>query len=229
MAQAGFDFLTIDTEHSPVDVAQAHSLCQAIGAGDADCAPLVRAPGCDYATIKRFMDAGAAGVIAPLVNSAEQAREVVRAVKYPPEGERGVGFARANRYGARLVESVAEANAHSFVCVQIEHAASLRAIDEILSVPGIDAALIGPFDLSASLGVTGDFTHPKMLAAKRAILDACRRHRIAPGIHVVPPDTEEVKRAFEEGYRMIGFSLDITFLTSACRAGLGEIRESLSR
>jgi 2-dehydro-3-deoxyglucarate aldolase len=227
MAAAGFDFLTVDAEHSAVDVPQAQMLFQAIGAGNPDCAPLVRLPGTDYAVTKRFMDAGAAGVIAPLINSPEQARELVRAVKYPPKGERGVGFCRANMYGMHFDEAIANANDRTLVCVQIEHVEGVRSIDEILSVPGVDAVFIGPYDLSASMGITAQFEHPDMQKAMRRILDACKEHGIVPGVHVVQPDVAEVVRRYKEGYRLIAYSLDITMLHRACVDGLAEIHRQI--
>lgn len=228
MATMGFDFLTVDAEHSAVDLPQAQALFQAIRAGDPDCAPLVRLPGHDYAITKRYLDAGAAGVIAPLINSAEQAREVVRAVKYPPQGARGVGYCRANSYGLCLDEVVATANEQTLVCIQIEHVEGLRNLDEILAVPGVDAVFIGPYDLSASLGITGQFDHQEMVEARQGVLDACRKRGMAAGIHVVPPNVEEAVQRFREGYRMIAYSLDITMLTQACRSGLSEIHRRLS-
>ncbi len=228
MATAGFDFLAVDAEHSAVDLPQIQVLFQAICSGDPQCAPLVRLPGHDYAITKRYMDAGAMGVIAPLINSAAQAEEIVRAVKYPPHGARGVGFCRANLYGQNLGEVFAGANDQTLICVQIEHIDGVENIDEILSVPGIDVAFIGPYDLSASIGITGQFDHPDMLDAKRRILNACQTHGVVPGIHVVPPDAGEVARRFQEGYRLIAYSLDITMLTHACQSGLGEIRRRLS-
>ena len=224
MAATGFDFLTVDVEHSAVDVPQAQVLFQAIRAGNPDCAPLVRLPGNDYATTKRYLDAGAIGVIAPLINSAEQAQELVRAVKYPPQGLRGVGFCRANMYGMRFDEAVTTANDQTLVCVQIEHVDGVQHIDEILSVPGVDAVFIGPYDLSASMGITGQFDHPKMIEARQRILEACEEHGVAPGIHVVPPDADEVVRRLHEGYRLIAYSLDITMLIQACQTGLSAIR-----
>lgn len=228
MASTGFDFLVVDAEHSAVDIPQTQILFQAISAGSPECAPMVRLPGISYPEIKRYMDSGAAGVVAPLVNSAEQAKELVQAVKFPPEGMRGVGFCRANGYGRLLQETVAAANSETFVCVQIEHEDALKNIDAILAVPGIDAALIGPYDLSASMGITGQFEHKDMLKAKSMVLDACKRHGVTPGIHVVQPDIEEVLRRFNEGYRFIAYSLDITMLLNACMNGLGEIRKKLA-
>jgi 2-dehydro-3-deoxyglucarate aldolase len=226
LAAAGFDFVTVDAEHSAVDVPQALMLFQAIRAGDPGCAPLVRLPGHDYATVKRYMDAGAGGVIAPLINSADEAKEVVAGVKYPPDGARGVGFARANAYGMRLDESLQSANTDTLVCVQIEHADGVAAVHEILSVPGIDAAFIGPYDLSMSLGIPGQFDHRLMRDALHHVLEACRRFGIAPGIHVIQPDVEEASRRLSEGYRLIAYSLDTTMALHAARAGLDALRHA---
>jgi 2-dehydro-3-deoxyglucarate aldolase len=228
MATAGFNFLTVDVEHSAVDLPQAQALFQAIRSGNPACAPLVRLAGNVYAETKRFLDAGAAGVIAPFINSREQAGELVRAVKYPPAGMRGVGFCRANDYGLRLKEAVDSANDQTFVCVQIEHADALPNIDSILNVDGIDAVMIGPYDLSASMGITAQFDHPEMVAATRHILKACQKHGVAPGIHVVQPEPAEVVSRFREGYRFIAYSLDITMLLHSCVQGLEHIRQNIS-
>jgi len=227
MAASGFDFLTVDAEHSAVDETQAQSLFLAIRAGNPDCTPLIRLPGHNYAFAKRFMDVGARGVIAPLINSPEQAQEIVHAVKYPPEGMRGVGFCQANMYGMNLLDELASANDQSLVCVQIEHVEGVRQIDKILDVPGVDAAFIGPYDLSSSMGITGQFDHPDMITAKQFILDACQAHGVAPGIHVVQPDADEVVRSIDKGYRLIAYSLDITMLLKACQDGLTNIHGAI--
>lgn len=227
MAAAGFDFLTVDAEHSAVDLSQAQVLLQAIKAGNPDCAPLIRLPGLDCSTTRRYLDAGAAGVIAPLVNSADQVRELVEVVKYPPQGIRGVGFCRANMYGMHFNEAVASANDQTLVCIQIEHIDGVRHIEEILAVPGLDAVFIGPYDLSASMNITGQFDHPDMVDAKQRILSACQTYGIAPGIHVVQPNVDEVVQCFHEGYRLIAYSLDISMLIKTCQAGLSEIYRRL--
>lgn len=224
MAACGFDFLTVDIEHSAVDLPQAQQLFQAISAGNPRCAPMSRLHGVDYALVKRYLDAGARGVIGPLVNTADQARLLVEATKYPPLGNRGVGFCRANQYGMNLQPHFDLANEEILVAVQIEHVDGVRNIDQILSVKGIDAAFIGPYDLSASMGLTGQFTHPKMLAAKESILKACRAHGVAPGIHVVPPLVDEFLERVAEGYQLMAFSLDITMLLASCRNALEKIR-----
>lgn len=228
MAATGFDFLTVDVEHSAVDLVQTQILFQAIRSGNPHCAPLVRLAGNSYADTKRYLDSGAAGVIAPFINTPDDARELVRAVKYPPVGMRGVGFCRANTYGMRLAEAVASANDELFVCVQIEHVEGVRNIDEILSVPGIDAVMIGPYDLSASMGLTAQFDHPQVTGAIDAIGAACSRHGITAGIHVVQPDVADAVKRYREGYRFIAYSLDITMLMNACRDGLAGIRSQFT-
>ncbi len=224
MAACGFDFLCVDAEHSAVDLPQAQQLFQAIRSGRPACAAIVRLHGVDYAFVKRYLDAGARGVVAPLVRTRDEAMLLVQATKYPPMGLRGVGFCRANDYGLRLADEYARANEEILVAVQIEHIEAVKNIDAILGVPGIDAVFIGPYDLTASMGITGQFEHPDYLAARETILAACRRHRVVPGIHVVPPAPAQVRARAEEGYRFIGYSLDITLLATACTEGLAALR-----
>jgi len=225
MASCGFDFICVDAEHSAVDLPEAQRLFQAIRSGCAKCASLVRLHGVDYAFVKRYLDAGADGVIAPLIRSAAEARLLVQACKYPPIGMRGIGFCRANGYGTRVEEEVRRANEDVLVAVQIEHADAIAVIDEILAVPGIDAAFIGPYDLTASMGIAAQFTHPDYLAARAKVLSACARHKITPGIHAVPSDPEAARNAIAEGYRFVAYSLDITMVATACRHGIAQIRK----
>ena len=224
MANCGFDFLTVDAEHSAVELPQAQALFQAIRSGNPNCAPLVRVPAADYAAIKRYMDAGAQGVVVPLINDAQQAREVVRAVKYPPQGQRGVGFCRDNCYGLTLDARVAAANEETLVCLQIEHVDGVRNLESILGVAGVDAVFIGPYDLTASMGITAQFDHPEYLKACHTVLEACRRHKVAAGIHVVEPNPEELCERAREGYTLLAYSLDITMLARSCQSGLQTIR-----
>ncbi|MDF1823579.1 MAG: aldolase/citrate lyase family protein [Verrucomicrobiales bacterium] len=221
-AQAGFDFVVVDVEHSPVDLERTHSLFQAIRSGNPDSVPMVRAHGVDYSHLKRYLDLGAGGIIAPFVNTAADAEQLVRTCKYPPMGDRGVGFCRANAYGPNLPEYVATANDEIVLTVQIEHIKGVEAIDEILAVEGIDAAFIGPYDLSASMGITAQFDHPDYIAAKGRVLEACRKHDVVCGLHVVDPDPVQVRDAIEGGYTLVAYSLDITILTHFYRQGVNE-------
>lgn len=228
LSMLGFDFVCVDLEHSAVDLPQAQQLFQAIVAGNPDCAPVARLHGVDYALVKRYLDAGARGVLGPLVNTPEQAQLLVNAVKYPPEGRRGVGFCRANQYGLNVGREVIAANREVFVAIQIEHIDGVRNIDAILSIPGVDAVFIGPYDLTASMGITAQFDHPEYLQACGRVLHACRRHQIAAGIHVVEPDPAELCQLAAEGYALLAYSLDITMLARCCQDGLCVIRERLA-
>lgn len=224
LAQSGFDFVCLDAEHSAFDVPQAQPIFQAITSGAPDCAAFVRLHGLDYAFVKRYLDAGVRGVICPLITTAEEAKRLVEAVKYPPLGRRGVGFCRANGYGLRLQEHFDHANDEILTAVQIEHLDAVNNLDAIFSVPGIHAAFIGPYDLSASMGLTAKFDHPEYVKARDRILAACQAHGIFAGLHVVAPNPPELVARAREGYRLIAYSLDITMVQHACRAAFAEFK-----
>lgn len=226
MASTGFDFVCVDAEHSAVDIAETQKLFQAIRSGSSNCAAMVRLHGVDYALVKRYVDAGAQGVVCPFINTATQAQLLVDAVKYPPLGKRGVGFCRANDYGMHVQEHFTSANDDIVLAVQIEHIDAVRNIDEILSVPGVDAVFIGPYDLTASMGITGKFDHPDYLSARQKVLDSCEQHGVVPGIHVIQPDPSELQKRIAEGYRFLAYSLDITMVLQACQAGMHAVRKS---
>ena len=227
MSGSGLDFVTIDMEHAPISIESLADLLRAIRSGDPKCMALVRTPGHDYQDLKRYMDAGADGVIVPFVNNAETAQKIVDAVKYPPQGLRGVGFARDNGYGIRMMQKLEDANEQSFICVQIEHTDGIRQLDKILDVSGINAAFIGPYDLSASMGIAGNFTHPKFQEASSRFLICCKNHNVVAGIHVVQPNPDEVRERLRQGYEMIAYSLDITILTHSINEGLKQIKKGI--
>ena len=224
MANAGFDFITVDAEHSAVDLGETQLIFQAIRSGNPRTEAFVRLHGVDYALTKRYLDAGATGIIAPLVVSADQARLIIQACKYPPLGKRGVGFCRANKYGMDVEAHYKSANEEILVAVQIEDVEAVANIDDILAVEGIDAAFIGPYDLSASMGITGDFEHPDFIAARNEILASCKRNGVTPGIHVVQPNPKQAINRLRDGFQLLAYSLDITMVLNTCLAGLSEIR-----
>jgi len=222
MAAAGFDWLVIDVEHSVIGLAQVQALIQVMDAHD--CPAIVRVTSNDANQIKRVMDAGATGVMVPLVNSAADAEAAVRHTYYPPAGTRGVGLARAQGYGATFKAYVEWLSSHAVVVVMIEHRDAVEHIDDILAVTGVDAFIIGPYDLSASMGMPGEISHPDV---QEAIARTCRAglaHGKPGGIHVVEPDREELFRQIDSGYRFLGYGLDIRMLDSVCRRDLGAIR-----
>jgi len=227
MAQAGFDFLTVDVEHSAVDLPQAQQIFQAMRSGNPSCASWVRVHGADYAFVKRYVDAGARGIICPLVTSVEQAKQLVSAVRYPPLGARGVGFCRANQYGVRVTEEFQTGDEETVVIMQIEHRDAVAEIETLAAVKGVDGVFIGPYDLTASMGIPAQFDHPDYLRARQHVLTVCRRAGLAVGIHEVQPNPEEARRRLNEGYQIVAYSLDITMLMSSCRNGLRSILDSL--
>ncbi len=135
-----------------------------------------------------------------------------------------MGFCRANDYGMRIDDEFEKANENILVAVQIEHIEAVKNIDEILGVPGIDAVFIGPYDLSASMGLAGQFDHPDYVTALGEIQAACEHHKAISGIHVVSVDPEEGKARLAEGYQLLSYSLDITMLASTCKKGLAALR-----
>jgi 2-dehydro-3-deoxyglucarate aldolase len=224
MAKAGFEWLVVDMEHSVITLDIAQQLIQVIEG--CDVVPLVRVGENNPNMIKRVMDAGAYGVIVPMINTKEQAEAAVKAVKYPPLGTRGVGLARAQGYGDKFDEYAATVNAESIVIAQVEHIDAVNNLESILSVEGIDGCIIGPYDLSGSLGVPGNFEHPDVLAALRKVEQTCQKRRVALGMHVIQPDYRQVMEKVAKGYSFIGFSLDILFLGNSCRQQLKAVYEN---
>lgn len=226
MAKAGFEWLVVDMEHSVITLDVAQQLIQVIeGCG---VIPLVRVGENDPNIIKRVMDAGAYGVIVPMINTKEQAESAVKAVKYPPMGTRGVGLARAQGYGSTFDEYASSVNEESIVIAQVEHIEAVKNLDSVLSVEGIDGCIIGPYDLSGSLGVPGNFDHPEVLAALEKVEQTCRERKVALGMHVIQPDYRLVMEKVAKGYSFIGFSLDILFLGNSCREQMIKLRENLT-
>jgi 2-keto-3-deoxy-L-rhamnonate aldolase RhmA len=222
MAGAGFDWLTVDMEHSAIGIADAQRLIQVIEL--AGVVPLVRVGDNDPVIIKRVMDAGAHGVIVPMVNSRSDAQRAVAAVYYPPRGNRGVGLARAQGYGADFEGYRKRSEERSVVIVQVEHIDAVNNLEAILSTDGVDGFIVGPYDLSGSLGVPGQFYHPDVVSALDRIREVSTSMKPAPGFHSVPSDPSAAAAKIHEGYRFVGYSLDILLLGDAARGGLADLR-----
>lgn len=222
MAQAGFDWLTVDMEHSAITMHQAQQLIQTIEL--CGVTPLVRVGHNDPNLIKRVMDAGSHGVIVPMVNSKEEAERAVASVKYPPVGFRGVGLARAQKYGADFEGYRRWNETQSVVIVQVEHIKAVENLEEILSVEGVDGFIVGPYDLSGSLGVPGQFDHPEVVTALNRVKEVTAQRNAVSGFHVISDNPAETAKKIEEGYRFVAYSLDILFLGNSCRNGLRELR-----
>ena len=222
MAKSGFDWLVVDMEHSAIDISIAQDLIRIIDL--CGVTPLVRVGENDATIIKRVMDAGAQGVIVPMVNTKADALKAVASVKYPPVGTRGVGLARAQGYGLGFNEYKEWVNEGSIVIVQIEHIDAVKNLEDILSVAGVDGFIIGPYDLSASMGKPGVFDDPEVKKALEKVKEISANYDVTPGFHVIPPDAAEIFKKVEEGYKFIAFSLDSLFFSVKCTQEMEKIK-----
>jgi len=226
MASSGFDWLAIDLEHSTITLREAEDLIRVIDLKGV--IPLIRLSSNDAEQIKRVMDAGAHGVIVPMVKTPEEARYAVNAVRYPPEGERSIGLARAQGYGTDFERYFEWQKTESLVIVQIEHIDAVNNLEGILTVPGIDAYIVGPYDLTGSLGIPGDFEAQQYLDAINQIQRISHRLQIPGGIHIVEPDPKALHEAVRAGNKFIAYGVDTRMLDTSCRIGLQSFHE-LSR
>lgn len=221
MAGAGFDWLSVDMEHSSVSLHQVEELIRTIDL--CGVVPLVRVSENNRIVIRRVMDAGAHGVIVPMVNSRIEAEAAVGAVKYPPAGSRGVGLARAQQYGFGFAEYTKWLLNESVVIVQIEHIKAIENLEAILSTPGVDGSMVGPYDLSASMGWPGEFDRPEVQQALQRYEDACRQMKKPIGFHVVQPDARTAVAYRNKGYTFLAVGVDFLYLGGKCREVIGDI------
>lgn len=226
MANAGFDWLAVDLEHSVITIREVEELIRVIGLAGSK--PLVRLTWNDPNQIKRVMDAGSHGIIVPMVKTAHDAEQAVKAAKYPPLGNRGVGLARAQGYGVEFKEYLEWQKTEPVVIVQVEHIQAVENLEKIFGVAGVDGYIIGPYDLSASMGLPGQFEAPAFLAAMEQIKSVSARMKVPGGIHVIEPDPSQLEQRIEEGYRFLAYSLDIRMLDAASRRGLEHIKDRRS-
>ena len=211
MAQAGFDWLTVELEHTPVTfetAAQSFAIIAASGT-----VPLARVPWNTGENIKRVLDTGAWGIVVPMVNSRAEAEAAVAAARYTPLGTRSIGGQlHAINFGTDPGTYYARANEEILVVLMAEHVEAIAAADDILSVPGIDVVFIGPNDLHNSMGKAPAFDseHKEFVDAVEHILKTARKHGVAPGIHVA--DTAAAKRRLEEGFQFVAVASEAGFM-----------------
>ncbi len=222
MSAAGFDWLCIDMEHSSIELRDILPLI--ISIENNGMVPLVRVGENNANLIKRVMDAGAYGVIVPNVNSAAEAIAAVNAVKYPPVGTRGVGLYRAQGYGKTFNEYLEWLEKESIVIIQIEHIDAVKKIDDIFSIPGVDGFIIGPYDLSGSLGKPGAFNDKDVINAIEIVLESGKKHGITAGFHSVSSDPSEARLYKKKGFKLLGFSLDSIFLGDAVISAIQKLK-----
>jgi 2-keto-3-deoxy-L-rhamnonate aldolase RhmA len=227
LAAVGFDWIAVDMEHTSIDYRTLQELL--CGIERCGAAGFVRIEDNNPVAVKRVLDCGARGIIVPQVNSREQAERAVAAAKYPPMGIRGVALGRASEYGASFQEYFESFNDEVVVMAQIEHVQAVERIESILSVEGLDGVFLGPYDLSCSMGITAQFDHPRMAAAREVVKNAASKAGKALGIHETRPEVGAVEGLLAEGFRFIGCSIDTVFLRSASRQLLEGIRKLRDR
>jgi len=222
LANGGFDFVLVDNEHGPFAIETVAELCRA--ARSEGVTPIVRIPELTYAHVAQSLDGGAQGIMLPRVVARAQVEECVRYMKYAPEGKRGAVLARGHTAfkAGPLVETLAAMNKETMLVVQVETKEAVDRLDELLSVPGVDAALIGPTDLSLALGVGGQMDHPALVAAIDATMEACARHKVTPAIHT--NDVAMTTAWARKGMRLVSINSEVGLLTGAARGAITTIR-----
>jgi 2-keto-3-deoxy-L-rhamnonate aldolase RhmA len=226
LRSAGFDFIYVDMEHSDFSIETVGDLCAAALA--CGLVPIVRPPAKEAHLLTRPLEVGAMGLLLPHVDTATEARDAVRAVKFPPHGQRG--------YNVRTVHTAflaADPKAHAravneetLLLAQIESRRGLRNLDAILAVDGLDGAVIGRGDLSTDLGVMGEWNHPAVIRGVEALVRACRRCKKIPGLLV--PDVDSAEYWIRKGIRLVPYSNEVTLLMGAATAGVKAIRACAS-
>jgi len=215
-AKAGYEWVVIDLEHSAININQAEQLIRVIDLAGSK--SFVRLSGHSPSQIKRVLDAGAKGILAPMVESQSQIEGIIAACHYPPKGNRGMGLARAQGYGESHAKSeyITTTSKHIEIYAQIESVAGIANLDSIFSQE-IDGYFIGPYDLSASLGNPGIFDSNDFIEAEEQILKASQRHQVKAGYHLVEPNAKQIPILLNKGYDMIAFSVDIRMLDLSAR------------
>jgi 2-keto-3-deoxy-L-rhamnonate aldolase RhmA len=215
-AKAGYEWIVIDLEHSAININQAEQLIRVIDLSGSK--PFVRLSGHSSSQIKRVLDAGAKGILAPMIESEADIKSIITSCHYPPRGKRGMGLARAQGYGEANAKSkyITTTSKQIEIYAQIESVAGIANIDSILSQE-IDGYFIGPYDLSASLGNPGTFDSEEFLNAEDLILKASKKYRVKAGYHLVEPNPEQIPILANKGYDMIAFSVDIRMLDLSAR------------
>ena len=221
LGNCNFDWIAADCEHTDIDVEGFTRIARGMyGRGPE---PFVRVRENDTLAIRQVLDAGARGVIVPLVESAEEAKRAVTATKFPPAGIRGFSFCRSNNYGRDFDDYARQANQDIAVVVMIESKKAIDRIDDILDVEGVDGVFIGPYDLSGSYGIPGKTGNVAVQKGCQKVLQACRRAKKSAGLHIVMPDPANIKSAIEDGFTFIAVGADIVFLNQASRNALCEV------
>jgi len=225
MSLAGFDWLVVDIEHTAIDLETTQSLITTIQAKGIKA--LVRVSKNEEVVIKKVLDMGADGIIVPMVSSKEDAKQAVDYAKYPPFGKRGVGLYRAQKFGTAFEEYKKWVDEELVIIAQIEHIDAVNNIDEILQVEGIDGTIIGPYDLSGSMGYPGEFEREDVKEAVQKVLDKCKEHNMPSGFHVVDTDPKKLQLKIDAGCTFLAYGIDYFFMRDAAISGMNLLKEGI--
>ena len=225
MALAGFEWLVIDIEHTSIDLETTQALITTIQAKGIKA--LVRVSKNEEVIIKKVLDMGADGIIVPMVNSKEDAIQAVNFAKYPPFGKRGVGLYRASGYGTTFEAYKQWVEEELVIIAQIEHIDAVENIDEIINVEGIDGTIIGPYDLSGSMGHPGEFEREDVKDAVEKVLDSCKKNNIPSGFHVVDTNPNKLQEKIVQGCTFLAYGIDYFFMRDLAIDGMKEIQEGI--
>jgi 2-keto-3-deoxy-L-rhamnonate aldolase RhmA len=215
LSRAGYDWLFLDLEHSAMGPSEAQRILQAVGGR---VPALVRVESRDEVGIRKALDIGAAGIVVPQIHSRSEAEAAVVLAKYPPAGIRGVGLGRAANFGNNFEDYLSRANRETVVVAQIEHVDAVGDIAAIAAVKGIDALFVGPYDLSASMGIPGQVAAPEVTAAIAKVLAAAQSNHVAAGIFAA--SAEAAKRCMIQGFSLIAMGTDGLLLGQAAASEL---------
>jgi 2-keto-3-deoxy-L-rhamnonate aldolase RhmA len=214
LAACGLDFVIFDMEHGRCDISLLAEMVAACRGSDIF--PIARVPDAAYAPLSRALDIGARGIMVPRVESREQAEYIVSQLKYAPQGKRGVALGLAHDlYRAGTPDFFAKTNEEIAVILLLETEKAYEDLDEIVSVPGIDVAWLGHYDLTVSMGIPAQFDHPRFLKAMDALVSACRRHGVAAGF--LPPSPEAAVHSIQQGFRAVSLGSDISVFLDGVR------------
>ncbi len=222
LASAGFEWLTVDIEHTSISMDQCFELIAAIQANGMKA--LVRVSKNEEVVIKKVLDAGADGIIVPMVKNKAEALQALDYTYYPPRGKRGVGLTRAQKYGIGFDEYKKHLEENMVVIAQIEHIEAVENIEEIVTTDGIDGIIVGPYDLSGSMGIPGEYHKPEVQAALQKVEDTCKRLNKTLGFHVIQSDSSFTQEKIDKGYNLLAFSLDFFFLGDKAREEMKKLK-----
>lgn len=218
MGNGDFDWVALDMEHGSISLSQLPDIFRSLELGNT--LPLARLSKGTEIECKQVLDAGAGGIIVPMIKNAEELKKIKNFIYWPPKGERGIAFSRANLFG-RNFNNYFEESQQPILIAMIENIDAVKNLDEIIKVTDLDGVFIGPYDLSASLGCLGEFDNKIFLDTVNKIFSTAKENNVPCGIHIVEPDIKELKKKIELGYQIIAFSIDSVFLNKSMNINMG--------